>query len=216
MTHAEGLFFPPLFFRLSYLSKFHSSPVLRIWLYLDCLPFLQSLHHLFALDAAAACGHWPNENRAFISPGGPFCGQITLDTNIPTFDSCPPAAIASKSERKNPTVSSLPSPRFPYGRRATTWEQLPRFRPLVAPVSSSAPGEEDCPELIPALIIFKAAGIYIALTQAPVARQLPRDAAFPSFRRWAEIATTDFSRRHRSIWPAGCSWTLSKCEFFSF
>lgn len=113
MTHAEGLFFPPLFFRLSYLSKFHSSPVLRILLYLDCLPFLQSLHHLFALDSAAACGHWPNENRAFISPGGPFCGQITLDTNIPTFDSCPPAAIASKSERKNPTVSSLPSPSFP-------------------------------------------------------------------------------------------------------
>lgn len=40
-----------------------------------------------------------------------------------------------------------------------TWVQLQWLRPLVAPVSSSAPGREDCPDLIPVLIIFKAAGI---------------------------------------------------------
>lgn len=152
---------------------------------------------------------------AFITPGGPFCGQINVDTNIPTFNSCPPAAISSKSECKNSPLGSLSLPHFPCSLLATTWEQLPWFRPLVTPVSSSAPGSEDCPELIHALIIFKAAGIYITLTQAPVALQLPREAAFPSITRWAEIATTDSSRRHRSIWPAGCSWTLSKFGFFS-
>lgn len=153
---------------------------------------------------------------AFIAPGGPFCGQITVDTNIPTLNSCPPAAVSSKSERQNSPLGIFPLPRFPCSLLATTWEQLPWFRPLVTPVSSSAPGSKDCPELIPALIIFKAAGIYITHTQAPVALQLPREAAFSSLTRCAEIATTDSSRRHRSIWPAGWSWTLSKFGFFSF
>lgn len=51
----------------------------------------------------------------------------------------------------------------------------------MAPVSSSAPGRDDCPALIPALIIFKAAWIYITLMQAPVAPQLPQEAAFQAF-----------------------------------
>lgn len=186
-----------------------------ILLYLECLPFLQSPHHLFALDSTAVCGYWPNKNRAFIAPGGPFWRQITVDTNIPTLNSCLPAAVSSKSECKNSTLSSLPVLRSPCSQLATTWEQLPWFRPLVTPVSSSAPGYEDCPKLIPALIIFKAAGIYITLTQAPVVLQLPREAAFPSVTRWADIATTNSSRHHRNIWPTGCSWTLSKFVFFS-
>lgn len=70
-----------------------------------------------------------------------------------------------------------PSP----GLLCTTWVQLRWLRPLVAPVSSSAPGRGDCPALIPALIIFKAAGIYITLMQAPVALQLPQEAAFLAF-----------------------------------
>lgn len=59
--------------------------------------------------------------------------------------------------------------------------QLQWLRPLVAPVSSSAPGRGDCPALIPALIIFKAVRIYITLMQAPVALQLPQEAAFLAF-----------------------------------
>lgn len=39
-------------------------------------------------------------------------------------------------------------------------------------------GETALLALIPVLIIFKAAGIYITLTQAPVALQLPQETAF--------------------------------------
>ncbi len=67
------------------------------------------------------------------------------------------------------------------GLLCTTRVQLQWLRPLVAPVSSSAPGRGDCPALIPTLIIFKAAGIYITLMQAPVALQLPQEAAFLAF-----------------------------------
>lgn len=67
---------------------------------------------------------------------------------------------------------------------------------------------DDCPALIPALIIFKAAGIYITLTQAPVALQLPQEAAFlafPSVAWWVEIATMDVSstwtpEKHLASW----------------
>lgn len=73
----------------------------------------------------------------------------------------------------------IPSPSP--GLLCTTWVQLQWLRPLVAPVSSSAPGRGDCPALIPALIIFKAAGIYITLMQAPVALWLPQEPAFLAF-----------------------------------
>lgn len=74
---------------------------------MECLPVLQSLHHLFALDSGSVCEYWPNKNRAFIAPGGPCCGHITADTNIPTLNSCPPAAVSSKSERTNSQRPSL-------------------------------------------------------------------------------------------------------------
>lgn len=98
-----------------------------------------------------------------------------------------------------------------------TWVQLQWLRPLVAPVSSSAPGREDCPALIPVLIIFKAAGIYITLMQAPVALQHPQEAAFLAFSSiawWAEIATMDVNGRHRSIWPASWIWMFSRFVLF--
>lgn len=67
----------------------------------------------------------------------------------------------------------------------------------MAPVSSSAPGWEDYPALIPVLIILKAAGIYITLLQAPGALQLPWEEAFltfPLIAWWAAIATSNSSK----------------------
>ena len=76
--------------------------------YLESLPFLQSPHHLFALDSAAVCRYWPNINTAFIIPGGQFNGQVTgVDTNIPPVKPNSPAAFSSKTHI-NPTPSSLP------------------------------------------------------------------------------------------------------------
>lgn len=67
------------------------------------------------------------------------------------------------------------------GLLCNTWVKLQRLRPLVAPVSSSAPGRGDGPALIPVLIILNAAGIYNTLMQAPVVLQLPLEAAFLDF-----------------------------------
>lgn len=92
------------------ISTFHSSPVLRILLYLEGLPVLQSLHHLFVLDFSV---HWPNKNTAFIVPGGLFTERTTADTNIPTLNSYPPAAISSKSVYTIPQSAGSPCPVFP-------------------------------------------------------------------------------------------------------
>lgn len=57
------------------------------------------------------------------------------------------------------------------------------LRPLVAPVSSAAPGQETALlRLILYLIIFKAAGICFALMQAPVVQQIHRGGSFTSNR----------------------------------
>lgn len=98
-----------LCFLVTYLTNLHLSPVLRILLcYLESLPFLQSPHHLFALDSMAVCRYWPNKNIAFIIPGGQFNGQVTgVDTNIPPLKPNSPAAFSSKTHT-NPTPSSLP------------------------------------------------------------------------------------------------------------
>ncbi len=94
-----------LCFFVTYLPNLHLSPVLRILLcYLESLPFLQSPHHLFALDSTAVCRYWPNKNIAFIIPGGQVIG---VDTNIPPLKPNSPAAFSSKT-RTNPTPSSLP------------------------------------------------------------------------------------------------------------
>lgn len=76
----EGFF---LFFRITYFSNFHLIFVLRILLYLECLPFLKSLHHLFALDLTAVCGYWPNKNSVFITPGGSVLWTDQCGHNLP-------------------------------------------------------------------------------------------------------------------------------------
>lgn len=56
-------------------TNLHCSPVLRIlFCYFESLLFLQSPHHLFALDSTAVCRYWPNTNKAFTIPGGQFNG----------------------------------------------------------------------------------------------------------------------------------------------
>lgn len=90
----------------------------------------------------------------------------------------------------------------------TTWVQLRRLRPLVAPVSSSAPGWDDCPALIPALIIFKAAGFISHSCRRQWHRSSPRKQLFrllPLLMRWAETATMDVSTawtplKHLASW----------------
>lgn len=163
----------------------------------------------------------PNKNRAFIIPGGvSFNSRVTaLDSNMPHRNPDSSAAVSSQSST-NPKLCSPKNAhcRSSKGKKTgavgffffflieagilspsllcTTWVQLRRLRPLVAPVSSSAPGWDNCPALIPALIIFKAAGFISHSCRRQWHRSSPRKQLFrllPLLMRWAETATMDVS-----------------------
>lgn len=207
MIHTVVYFF--LLFRATYLLTFHSSPVLRILLYLECLPFLQSLHHLFVLDFSAVCGYWPNKNTAFISPGGPFTEQIAADTNISTLYPYPPAAVSyiqSHTQQASLALFSLQPAGYYMG--AAPVVEATGDTCLLFSARLGRP-----PRVDPRVNYFQSSwDLYHSHTGAS-GTTAPQGGGFPFYVSMGRDCHPS-SRRHRSIWPAACIWTLSRIGFF--
>lgn len=105
-----------------------------------------------------------------------------------------------------------PSP----GLLCTTRVQLQWLRPLVAPVSSSAPGRGDCPaSLDPRANYFQSSRDLYHTHAGASGATAPPGSSFSGFSlllggqrlspwTWAAL------RHHRSIWPAGWIWMFSR------